>query len=113
MNLGISDQVMVASAPDDLPSGKFAAAAAISFAVIFFALGLVGSAFDEASAADTLLSVGVPQTVTWNWSLDHVIWFAIANFIAGAGFLMLSGWFGARRKAHARSRRYRVRGYTD
>src|SRR5256885_13228353 len=102
MGLGISDRYI--ETRSDVPAGKFATLTASSFAAIFFALGLIGSAFDEASAADTFFSAGLAQTATWNWSLDHVIWFALANFIAGAGFLMLSGWFGAQRKARVRSR---------
>jgi predicted lysophospholipase L1 biosynthesis ABC-type transport system permease subunit len=74
-------------------------AAASSFAILCFALGLIGSAFDEASAADALLPIGVPHALSWSWALHHVLWFAIANLVVAAGIFAMSDWIAARRRA--------------
>jgi predicted lysophospholipase L1 biosynthesis ABC-type transport system permease subunit len=82
--------------------------AATTLALICFSLGLIGSAFDEASAADALLPVE-PHTISWAWMMNHVLWFAVANLVVGAGLFTLGGWIASLQRARAEVRRPRWR----
>jgi hypothetical protein len=80
---------------------RLIAASASAFAIACFSLGLIGSAFDEASAADVLLPVDVTHAFSWPGLLNQVVWFAIANLVVGAGIFSLGDWLAARRRARA------------
>ncbi len=82
---------------------------ATTLALICFSLGLIGSAFDEASAADALLPIDGPHTFSWAWMMNHVLWFAVANLVVGAGLFTLSAWVSSLQRARAEARRPRWR----
>lgn len=78
---------------------------AASLAVICLTLGLVGSAFDEASAADLLLPNDTPQMISLPSTLDHAIWFAIANLVVAAGIILVADKLAAQRAMRPVSQR--------
>jgi predicted lysophospholipase L1 biosynthesis ABC-type transport system permease subunit len=105
MPSGTSREFMEEAAPPPLleatASQRLIATAASVFAIACFSLGLIGSAFDEASAADVLLPVDVTHAFSWPGLLNQVVWFAIANLVVGAGIFSLGDWIAARRRARA------------
>ncbi len=65
------------------------------FAAVWFSLGFIGSAVDEA-ATHALITIGAPHAVPWSWVMRHAAWFAAANLVLGLGILALGGWIAAR-----------------
>jgi len=84
---------------------RFIATAASTLAVICFSLGFIGSAFDEASAADLLLPIDTPEVISLSWLLDHVAWFALANLTAGAAIFAFSDGMTMRARVARPNRR--------
>jgi hypothetical protein len=72
-----------------------AGAAVTAFAVVWFCLGFIGSAIDEA-AADACLTLGTPHAIPLSAVMRHLAWVAAANFFLGMGILALSGWVTTR-----------------
>jgi hypothetical protein len=105
MPSGTSHKFMEEAAPSPVleatASQRLITAAASAFAIACFSLGLIGSAFDEASAADLLLPADLTHAFSWPGFFNQVIWFAIANLVVGAGIFSLGDWIAARRRARA------------
>lgn len=60
------------------------------FAAVWFSLGFIGSAVDDA-ATHVLMITGAPHAISWSSVMRHTAWFGAANLVLGLGILAVSG----------------------